>query len=52
MNRHDHNSHANHDMHNLESTTLSDDSCCPGTEASSSSAQHMMHHMMSVSYII
>lgn len=42
-------SHSNHDMHNSESIISSNDSCCSGTDTSEGSAQHMMHHMMTVS---
>lgn len=44
--------HEHHDHHAMQQTTIkSDDSCCSDTDGSKSSGQHMMHHMMSVSYI-
>jgi len=46
---HNHHAMANHD--HIEHTTESGDSCCPGTDVPTSSGQHMMHHMMSVSYM-
>lgn len=46
---HDHHNH--HAIENHEHTTESGDSCCPGSDAPASSGQHMMHHMMSVSYM-
>jgi len=49
---HDHHNHDHHAMENHEHTpVVSGDSCCPSTDAPASSGQHMMHHMMSVSYV-
>lgn len=44
--------HENHHAHDIKQITMkSDDSCCSDTDDSKSSGQHMMHHMMSVSYL-
>ncbi|XP_060872920.1 high affinity copper uptake protein 1 isoform X1 [Metopolophium dirhodum] len=47
---HDHHNHNHHAIENHEHTTESGDSCCPGSDAPASSGQHMMHHMMSMSF--
>lgn len=44
-----HEHHNHHAMENHEHTTESGESCC--SDAPASSGQHMMHHMMSVSYM-
>lgn len=45
-----HHDHHSHDMPIENTVTPSGDACCSDTGTTASSGQHMMHHMMSVSY--
>lgn len=45
-----HEHHNHHVIENHDHVTESSDPCCPGSEAPASGGQHMMHHMMSMSF--
>lgn len=46
---HQHHQHAGHAGHDVETTTKIDNSCCDTGTQATSTGEHMMHHMMSVS---